>query len=88
MIIGVSPDPPRAQSKFQQRFGLPFVLLCDTEHALAEAYGVWVEKNMYGKKSMGIERSTFVIGPGGTVQQALRKVKAEGHAGAVLASLR
>lgn len=88
VILGVSPDGPKAQAKFKQKYQLPFPLLCDTERVLAEACGVWVEKNMYGKKTMGIERSTFVVGPDGKVRAVFRKVKAAGHAQAVLAALR
>ena len=62
-VIGVSPDKPAAQAKFKQKYDLPFTLLADEDKAAAEAYGVYKEKNMYGKKVMGIERTTFVIGP-------------------------
>lgn len=88
VILGVSPDKPAAQAKFKEKYNLPFTLLCDPDHALAEACGVWVEKNMYGKKSMGLERSTFVIGPDGKVTKVYRKVKAAGHAGKVLEGLK
>ena len=63
MVVGISPDKPAAQAKFKQKYDLPFTLLADEEKYAANAYGVWKEKNMYGKKVMGIERSTFVIGP-------------------------
>ena len=78
---------PAAQTKFKTKFQLPFTLLCDTDHAVAEAYGVWVEKSMYGKKYMGIERTTFLIGPDGTVSKVFPKVKVDGHAEEVLAAL-
>ena len=86
-VVGVSPDKPAAQSKFKQKYGLPFTLLADEEKAAAKAYGVWKEKNMYGKKVMGIERTTFVIGPEGRIEKIYGKVKAKGHAVEVLAGL-
>ncbi len=86
-VIGISPDEPGAQAKFKSKFELTFPLLADTEKSAARAYGVWVEKNMYGKKSMGIERSTFVIGEDGKILKVYRKVKADGHAEQVLADI-
>jgi thioredoxin-dependent peroxiredoxin len=86
-ILGVSPDTEAAHVKFKQKHGLPFTLLADPDHEVAELYGVWVEKNMYGKKSMGIKRSTFVIDPDGNVAKAMPGVKPEGHADTVLAVL-
>ena len=86
-VVGVSPDKPAAQAKFKDRFDLPFTLLADEEKAAAQAYGVWQEKNMYGKKVMGIVRSTFVIGPDGKIEKIYAKVKAKGHAAEVLAGL-
>jgi len=83
-VIGVSPDPLTSHVKFRDKYDLPFTLLSDPEHEAAEAYGVWVEKSMYGKTYMGVERSTFVIGPDGTLQQVLYKVKPKGHAASVL----
>lgn len=87
VILGVSPDPVKAQAKFRGKFGLPFPLLADEEHAVAEKYGVWVEKSMYGKKYMGVERSTFVIGPDGKIAKIFNKVKPAGHAAEVLEAL-
>jgi peroxiredoxin Q/BCP len=87
VVLGISPDKPAAQAKFKQKYGLPFTLLADENKAAAEAYGVWKEKNMYGRKVMGIERSTFVIGPDGKIEKIYAKVKAKGHAAAVLAEL-
>jgi peroxiredoxin Q/BCP len=87
VIVGISPDKPAAQAKFKTKFELPFTLLADDEKTVAQAYGVWKEKNMYGKKVMGIERSTFLIGADGTIQKIFRKVKAQGHAAEVLAAL-
>jgi thioredoxin-dependent peroxiredoxin len=86
-VVGVSPDKPAAQAKFKQKFDLPFTLLADEEKAAAQAYGVWKEKNMYGKKVMGIVRSTFIIGPDGRIEKIYAKVTAKGHAADVLASL-
>jgi len=83
----VSPDKPTAQAKFKQKYDLPFTLLADEEKSAAHAYGVWKEKNMYGKKVMGIERTTFVIGADGRIEKIYAKVKAKGHAEAVLAGL-
>ena len=86
-VVGVSPDKPAAQAKFKQKYDLPFTLLADEEKAAAQAYDVWQEKNMYGKKTMGIVRSTFVIRPDGKIEKVYAKVKAQGHAADVLASL-
>ncbi|MCW5964701.1 MAG: thioredoxin-dependent thiol peroxidase [Bryobacterales bacterium] len=87
-VVGISPDTPTAQAKFKSKFDLTFPLLADSERTVAMAYGVWVEKNMYGKKSMGIERSTFVIGEDGKIVKIYRKVKADGHAAKVLADIK
>ena len=86
-VIGISPDKPTAQAKFKEKYDLPFTLLADQDKAAAEAYGVYQEKNMYGKKVMGIERSTFVIDETGKIAKIFRKVKAEGHAEEVLSVL-
>jgi peroxiredoxin Q/BCP len=88
VIVGISPDPETAQAKFKTKYGLPFTLLADVDHQAAEAYGVWVEKNMYGRKHMGVERSTFVIGKDGRIAKTFHKVKPDGHAGQVLEALR
>ena len=87
VVVGVSPDKPGAQARFKEKFGLPFTLLADVEHKAAEAYGVWVQKSMYGKKYMGVERATFIIGPDGNIKKVFPKVKVEGHAAEVLAAL-
>jgi peroxiredoxin Q/BCP len=86
-VVGVSPDKPAAQAKFKTKYDLPFTLLADEDKAAAQSYGVWKEKNMYGKKVMGIERTTFVIGPDGKIEKIYAKVKAQGHAAEVLAAL-
>lgn len=83
-VIGVSPDDGASHRRFRDKHGLGFTLLSDPGHAAAEAYGVWVEKSMYGRRYMGIERSTFVIGPDGTLEEALYKVRPKGHAGSLL----
>lgn len=88
VLLGISPDTPKAQKKFQEKFQLPFSLLADADKKVADAFGVLQEKNMYGKKVMGIVRTTFVIGPDGKIQHIFPKVKAEGHAGDVLAYLK
>ena len=87
MVLGISPDTPQAQKKFKEKYDLPFTLLADTNKKVAQAFGVFKEKNMYGKKVMGIERSTFLIGPDGKIARIFPKVKAEGHAEEVLAAL-
>jgi thioredoxin-dependent peroxiredoxin len=87
IVLGVSPDTESAHVKFKEKYGLPFTLLADPEHEVAESYGVWVEKNMYGKKSLGIKRSTFVIDADGNVAKAMRGVSPDGHADKVLAAL-
>lgn len=87
VVVGVSPDTTAAQAKFKKKFDLPFVLLADAEHQAAEAYGVWKEKSMYGKKYMGIDRTTFVIDPAGKIAKIFPKVKVEGHAEEVLAAI-
>jgi peroxiredoxin Q/BCP len=88
VIVGVSPDTGKAQAKFKEKFDLPFTLLADLEHKVAEDYGVWKEKSMYGKKYMGIERTTFVIDPKGKIKKIFPKVKVEGHAEEVLAAIK
>jgi peroxiredoxin Q/BCP len=86
-VVGISPDKPAAQEKFKTKYSLPFVLLSDDEKAAAQAFGVWKEKTMYGKKVMGIERSTFVIGPDGKIEKIYAKIKPAGHAAEVLEDL-
>lgn len=86
VVLGVSPDQPAALAKFKQKYSLPFPLLADPDHKIAGKYGVWVEKNMYGKKTMGIERSTFVIHKG-KIAKIFRKVKVDGHTEEVLEAL-
>jgi thioredoxin-dependent peroxiredoxin len=87
VVLGVSPDPPKEIAKFDQKYGLGFPLLGDEDHSVAEAYGVWVEKSMYGRKYMGMERSTFVIGPDGVIQRVFRKVKPAEHDELILGAL-
>src|SRR5207248_8235673 len=87
VVLGVSPDPPRKLRAFADKYGLPFTLLGDEDHAVAEAYGVWVEKKNYGRTYFGNERSTFVIGPDGTIQTVFRRVKPAEHDDLVLAVL-
>jgi thioredoxin-dependent peroxiredoxin len=87
VVLGVSPDDAKSHTKFIEKFSLPFPLLSDTDHKIAEAYNVWVEKSMYGKNYMGVERSTFVIGPDGKLTAIYRKVKPAEHTAEVLAAL-
>ena len=87
VILGVSPDERDSHVRFREKYGLPFSLLADPAHTAAEAYGVWVEKNSYGKKRMGIKRSTFVIDAEGNVAKAMRGVKPDGHPQQVLDAL-
>lgn len=88
MLLGISPDTPSAQKKFADKEALPFTLLADADKKVAIAYGVLQEKNMYGKKVMGIARTTFVTGPDGKIQHIFEKVKPEGHADQVLEYLK
>lgn len=87
IVIGVSPDAVKKQAKFREKFELNFNLLADVDHAAAEKYGVWVEKSMYGKKYLGVERTTFVIDKAGKIARIFHKVKPAGHAQEVLAAL-
>jgi peroxiredoxin Q/BCP len=87
VIVGVSPDTDAAQARFKSKFDLPFTLLADKEHEAAETYGVWKEKSMYGRKYMGVERTTFVIDGDGTIKKIFPKVKVDGHAEEVLSAL-
>lgn len=88
VILGVSPDGEKAHTKFIEKHGLPFSLLIDEDHEVSKAYGVWLLKKMYGKEFMGIERSTFLIDPTGTVIKEWRKVKVKGHVEETLETLR
>ena len=87
VVLGVSPDGVKSHQKFKTKFNLPFILLADEDHAVAEAYGAWAEKSNYGKKYMGIERSHFVIDEEGKVIDAQVKVKADESAAKALAAL-
>jgi peroxiredoxin Q/BCP len=87
LVLGVSPDDESKHRKFKAKYDLPFTLLADSDHAVSERYGVWGERRGYGKTWMGINRSTFVIGPDGTVVRALYGVKPDGHAELVLGAL-
>jgi thioredoxin-dependent peroxiredoxin len=87
VVLGVSPDKPAEHVKFREKYGLPFSLLSDAEHEVAEKYGTWVEKTRYGKTYMGMERSTFVIDADGNVTKIMRNVKPAEHADDVLEAL-
>ncbi len=86
-VVGISPDKPDAHKKFREKYQLPFHLLCDSDHIVLESYAAWGEKNMYGKKSMGVIRSTFIIDAQGNIKRNFPKVSPEGHAQAVLDAL-
>ncbi len=88
VVLGVSPDGVKSHDKFKTKYNLPFPLLADEDHKLSQDYGVWKEKTMYGRKLMGIERSTFLIDPDGRIHRSWRKVKVDGHADEVLDELR
>lgn len=87
VVLGVSTDGEASHAKFKQKYGLPFTLLADPDHEVSELYGVWGERKLYGKTYMGVERSTFVIAPDGTVSRVMRRVKPDTHADQVLAEL-
>ena len=87
VVLGVSPDSEESHAKFRQKYGLPFTLLADPDHELSEQYGFWVEKNNYGKKYMGVERSTVVIDADGNIARVFRRVKPEEHVQQVLTAL-
>lgn len=86
-MLGISRDDRKAQAKFKEKYDLPFQLLCDVESVVCDTYDVIKEKNMYGKKFRGIERSTFIIGADGIIERIHRKVKVDGHVANVLADL-
>jgi thioredoxin-dependent peroxiredoxin len=88
VILGVSPDPVDRHQKFAEKYGLPFLLLADTEHHLAEAFGVWKLKKNFGKEYMGIERSTFIVDKEGKLVKEWRKVKVKGHVEEALSFIR
>jgi thioredoxin-dependent peroxiredoxin len=87
VVLGISPDSPRSHVKFKEKYELPFTLLADEDHSVAEEYGTWVQKSFAGKKYMGIERSTFVVDADGNVAKVMRRVKPDQHADQVLAAL-
>ncbi len=86
-VVGISKDSPAAQKKFREKYQLPFPLLSDPDAEVQRAWGVWKEKSMYGKKVMGTERTTFVVGADGKVEQIFPKVKVDGHVAAVLEAI-
>jgi len=87
VVLGVSPDSAKKHEKFRDKYKLPFTLLADEDHAVAETYGTWVEKSFAGRKYMGVERSTFVIDADGNLAKVMRRVKPDTHADDVLAAL-
>ena len=88
MVLGISADPPQTQKKFQEKYDLPYTLLSDSDKKVCEAFGVIKEKKMYGKKVMGIARTTFLISPDSKIAHVFNNVKADGHAEEVLAYLK
>jgi len=86
-VIGISPDEVAAVDKFAGKFDLDFTLLADADHAVAEKYGTWVEKSMYGKKYMGVQRATFIVGPDGKIAKVFPKVSPKSHDDVVLKAL-
>lgn len=86
-MLGISPDSAESHRKFKSKYGLRNTLLVDEDHAIAESYGVWVEKNTFGRKYMGIARTTFVVDPKGRVARVFEKVNPAGHAGDVAKAL-
>jgi peroxiredoxin Q/BCP len=88
VILGVSPDSPRKHANFRKKYDLPFTLLSDKDHKVAERYGIWVEKTFWGRKYMGVERTTFIIGPDGKIRKIFPKVSPEGHAAEVQGALK
>jgi peroxiredoxin Q/BCP len=88
VVLGVSPDKVESHEKFRDKYELNFPLLADPDHAVAEQYGAWREKNMYGKKSMGIQRSTYLIGPDGKIARVWKRVSVDGHDAAVLQAIK
>ena len=87
-VLGISPDSAESHAGFRSNHQLPFPLLVDSDHAVAEAYGAWGEKSMYGRKYHGILRTTFIIGADGKIEKVFQKVKPKGHAAEVLAALK
>jgi peroxiredoxin Q/BCP len=87
VVLGISPDDETSHVKFKEKYGLPFTLLADPDHAVSERYGVWGERKLYGKTSMGVERSTFLVDPEGNVSHVMRRVKPDTHVDKVLAAL-
>lgn len=87
VIIGISPDDVDSHQRFRDKYGLPYLLLADPKLQAIEPFGVWKEKNMYGKKFMGVERSTFVIDENGVLAVEMRNVKVDGHVAEVLTNL-
>ncbi len=87
IVVGISPDSPKSHDTFKSKFALPFTLITDTDKSISSTYGVYVEKKLYGRTYMGINRSTFVIGPAGDIQEIYRGVKLKGHVQTVLAAI-
>ena len=87
VILGISPDPVKDQAKFKAKYDLPFTLLADAEHAVAELYGTWQLKKSMGRETMGVVRTTFLIDEAGAIRRVFEKVKPEGHSAEVIRAL-
>jgi peroxiredoxin Q/BCP len=83
VVLGISPDSPKSHRKFKEKYQLPYTLIADTDHVIAEQYGVWQEKSMYGRKYWGVARTTFLLDADGRIAQVFEKVKPEDHGPAV-----
>ena len=88
VVLGISPDTAASHRKFADKYELPFTLLADPDKTVIESYGVWQEKKLYGKTTMGVERTTFVVDPAGTVRKVFRRVRVDCHADKVLDAIR
>lgn len=88
VVLGISPDSPRKHANFRKKYDLPFTLLSDKDHKVAEQYGLWVEKTFWGRKYMGVERTTYIIGADGKIAKIFSKVSPEGHAAEVAGALK
>ena len=87
MVLGVSPDTPKKHAKFKEKYNLPYALIADTDHAICEAYGVWAQKSMFGKKYWGVNRTTFIVDAKGRIAKIFEKVNPLGHAEEVAAAI-
>jgi peroxiredoxin Q/BCP len=87
VVLGVSPDTPKKHAKFKEKYNLPYALIADTDHAICQAYGVWAQKSMFGKKYWGVNRTTFIVDAKGRIAKVFEKVNPLGHAEEVAAAI-